>query len=82
MYQKSIKKILKDENCGITYTCNTIAASIRADGEVVLCVASSAIAALLLDGGRTTHSCFKVPIPIHEQSSCNIAKQSQLADVI
>ena len=36
---------------GKTYTCNTIAASIRADGEVVLCVTSSAIATLLLDGG-------------------------------
>jgi hypothetical protein len=67
---------------GKTYTCNTIAASIRADGEVVLCVASSAIAALLLDGGRTTHSRFKVPIPIHEQSFCNIGKQSHLAEVI
>jgi hypothetical protein len=67
---------------GKTYTCNTIAASIRADGEVVLCVASSAIAALLLDLGRTTHSRFKVPIPIHEQSNCNIGKQTQLADVI
>ena len=67
---------------GKTYTCNTIAASIRADGEVVLCVSSSAIAALLLDGGRTTHSRFKVPIPIHEQSFCNIGKQSHLAEVI
>ena len=67
---------------GKTYTCNTIAASIRADGEVVLCVASSAIASLLLDLGRTTHSRFKVPIPIHEQSTCNIGKQSNLADVI
>jgi hypothetical protein len=67
---------------GKTYTCNTIAGSIRADGEVVLCVASSAIAALLLDAGRTTHSRFKVPIPVHDQSSCNIPKQSQLADVI
>jgi len=52
-----------------TYTCNIIAASIYADGEVVLCVASSAIAALLLDGGRT-------------QSTYGIGKQTQLADVI
>jgi hypothetical protein len=67
---------------GKTYTCNTIAASIHADGKVVLCVASSAIAALLLDGGRTTHSHFKVPIPIHDQSFCNIKKQTHLAEVI
>ena len=37
--------------CGKTYICNTIAAAVHAQGKVVLCVASSAIAALLLDGG-------------------------------
>jgi hypothetical protein len=36
---------------GKTYVCNTIAAAVRAMGTPVLCVASSAIAALLLDGG-------------------------------
>jgi hypothetical protein len=34
--------------CGKTYVCNTIAAAVRAQGKVALCVASSAIAALLL----------------------------------
>ena len=33
--------------CGKTHVSNTIAAAIRADGDVALCVASSAIAALL-----------------------------------
>jgi superfamily II DNA or RNA helicase len=35
---------------GKTHVCNTIAAAVRAKGEVALCVASSAIAALLLNG--------------------------------
>ena len=34
--------------CGKTHVSNTIAAAICADGDVALCVASSAIAALLL----------------------------------
>jgi hypothetical protein len=49
---------------------------------IVLCVASSGIASLLLPGGRTVHLHCKVPIPIHESSFCNIPKTSQLADLI
>ena len=40
----------------------------------MLCVASSGIASLLLTGGRTTHSRFKIPIYIHEDSTCSISK--------
>src|SRR5262245_63878232 len=57
-YQDSGKAFFV-QSVGKTYICNTIAASIYADGEVVLCVASSPIAARLLDGGQTTHSHFK-----------------------
>jgi hypothetical protein len=47
--------------CGKTFVCNTIAAAVRAKGKVALCVASSGIAALLLDGGQTAHSRFGIP---------------------
>lgn len=67
---------------GKTFVCNTVAASVRANNKVALSVASSAIAALILDGGRTAHSRFKIPIPIHESSTCNIPKQSELAQVL
>ena len=67
---------------GKTFVCNTIAAAIRADHQVALTVASSAIAALILDGGRTAHSRFKIPIPVHESSTCRIPKQGDLADLI
>ena len=43
--------------CGKTFLCNTIAAKVRRRGQVALCVALSGIAALLLDGGRASHSC-------------------------
>jgi len=58
---------------GKTFVCNTIAAAVRLgqhqDHKVALCVASSGIASLLLDGGRTAHSRFKIPIPVHENSA-------------
>ncbi|XP_076933119.1 uncharacterized protein LOC143598914 [Bidens hawaiensis] len=40
---------------GKTYLWKTLSASIRSKGEVVLNVASSGIASLLLEGGRTAH---------------------------
>jgi hypothetical protein len=67
---------------GKTHVCNTIAAAVRAQGKVALCVASSAIAALLLDGGRTAHSRFKIPIPIDESSTCNISKTDHMHGVL
>src|SRR6202167_3833817 len=71
---------------GKTFVCNTIAAAIHMgqheNRKVALCVASSGIASLLLDGGRTAHLRFKIPIPVHENSPCNITKNSLLSDVL
>ncbi|KXN90267.1 hypothetical protein AN958_04575 [Leucoagaricus sp. SymC.cos] len=60
--------------CGKTYLCNKIAAAVRAQGYIALCVASSEIAALLFEGGRTAHSCFKITIPVHEDSIAGITQ--------
>lgn len=54
----------------------------RAKGEIVLCVASSGIASLLLPGGTTAHSRFKIPLEIHEKSTCGVSKSSDLADLL
>ena len=56
---------------GKTYLLNTICASVRSAGYIVLATAASGIAAHLLPGGRTSHSKFKIPIPIKE--TCNIS---------
>ena len=63
---------------GKTYVCNTIAAAVRARGRVALCVASSGIASLLLEGGRTSHSRFHIPINIDEASRCRIKRNDFL----
>ena len=67
---------------GKTFLYNTLCHYLRGQGKVVVCVASSGIAALLLKGGRTAHSTFKIPIDIHETSTCGIRKNSELADLI
>jgi len=67
---------------GKTYLYNTLCYHLRSQGKVVLCVASSGIAALLLKGGRTVHSRFKIPVPCHESSICSISKNTPLAALI
>ena len=46
--------------CGKTFVSNTIAAAVHVQGKIALCIASSGIAALLLDGGHTAHSTFNI----------------------
>ena len=48
------------------------------DSQVVLCVVSSGIAALLLDKERTSHSCFKIPLFIHEDSVTGLKRNSYM----
>jgi hypothetical protein len=45
-------------------------------------VASSGVASLLLPGGRTAHSRFKIPIVIDDASVCSIKRGTFLADLI
>jgi len=67
---------------GKTFVENLLLAYVRSKGHIALAVASSGIAALLLDGGRTSHSRFKIPIDIHAESQCSIPAQSQLAELL
>jgi len=67
--------------CG-TFLCNTIAAEVRRRGQVALCMASSGIAALLLDSERTSHSCFKIPLSIYEDSVAGLKRNSYMFPVL
>ena len=67
---------------GKTFLIETLLCSVRGLGKIALAVVSSGIAAELLEGGRTAHSRFKIPIPINESSVCNISLQSDLAKLI
>ena len=66
-----------------TYLYHTLCHKLRSEGKIVLCVASSGIAALLLPGGRTAHSTFHIPIDtLNAESLCNISKQDQRAELL
>ncbi|KNZ77847.1 hypothetical protein J132_03356, partial [Termitomyces sp. J132] len=68
--------------CGKTFVCNTLASAVWSNEDVALCVASSGIAALLLEGGRTAHSRFKIPIPALDTSIANIKRGTQLSQLL
>ncbi|XP_024009308.1 uncharacterized protein LOC112084412 [Eutrema salsugineum] len=67
---------------GKTFLYRTIISKIRSTKGIVLPVASSGIAALLLSGGRTAHSRFKIPFDVTGQSVCHIMPGTMLAELI
>lgn len=69
---------------GKTFLLNLILAEIRKNNQIALAVASSGIAATLLEGGRTVHSMFKLPLHIHqiENPTCNIDTKSGIAALL
>ncbi|XP_035844552.1 uncharacterized protein LOC110928801 [Helianthus annuus] len=64
--------VLGSGGTGKTFLWTTLIARIRSNNEIVLTVASSGIASLLLPGGRTTHSRFRIPIEVDKDSCCAI----------
>jgi hypothetical protein len=67
---------------GKTFLWRCLCAYYRSRREVVLCVASSGIAAILLPGGRTAHSQFRIPIDVHDDSICNVTQNSDLGQLL
>ncbi|XP_056685501.1 uncharacterized protein [Spinacia oleracea] len=67
---------------GKTYLWRALISKLRSEEQIVLAVASSGIAALLLPSGRTAHSRFKIPLVLSENSCCNIDQGSDLAELI
>ena len=62
--------VLSSAGCGKTVFANAVAATVRALGRIAICVAASALAAMLLLGGTTAHSRFHIPIPANDGTIC------------
>lgn len=65
-----------------TFLWKTLSTAIRSKCKIVLNVASSGIASLLLSGGRIAHSRFIIPINVTEDSFCQINQNSPLAELL
>ncbi|XP_052750249.1 uncharacterized protein LOC128200537, partial [Galleria mellonella] len=69
---------------GKTFLLSLILATIRSQNGIALALASSGIAATLLEGGRTAHSALKLPLnlQINETPTCNLSRNSAMAKVL
>ncbi|XP_022176581.1 uncharacterized protein LOC111037986 [Myzus persicae] len=67
-----------------TFIINLLLAKIRSSGKIAIGVASSGIASTLIQGGKTAHSMFKLPIDLNitDTPVCNKKKNSTLAKVL
>ncbi|XP_028126342.1 uncharacterized protein LOC114323072 [Camellia sinensis] len=67
---------------GKTFLYKALLAAIRSKNYIALATATSGVAASILPGGRTAHSRFKIPIDVDTYKSCNIGKQTGLANLL
>jgi hypothetical protein len=67
---------------GKTFLWNAIIASLRSEKKIVLTVASSDVASLLLPRGRTAHSRFRIPFDITEFGKCSVNRGTMLAELL
>ena len=70
------------DDTGKMFLINLMLAKIQSDEGIALTIASSDIAATLLDEGTTAHSRFKIFIDIQFDFTCNTPAQSHLAELI
>jgi hypothetical protein len=63
--------VLCSAGTGKTLFANFVACSLRAQGRIVVCVAASALAASLLEGGHTAHHTLHIPIPANDATFCS-----------
>ena len=67
---------------GKTFLYTVLCHHFRAQGKIVLYVASSGIAAELLPGGQTSHSRFQIPLNLHQYSTIMVTGTSHAADLM
>jgi ATP-dependent DNA helicase PIF1 len=67
---------------GKTHLWNALSFRFRSEGKIVLNVAFSGIASILLPGGKIAHSQFAIPMVLTEESCCMIEKGSKKAELL
>ncbi|UYV62947.1 hypothetical protein LAZ67_2002586, partial [Cordylochernes scorpioides] len=87
----AVKDVTMRPNCffidgpggsGKTYLYTTLMHSVSGMNQVVLPAATTGIAANLLQGGKTMHSLYRLPIPLNETSISNIKMTTMAAGTL
>ena len=67
---------------GKTYVFNKLTSHLRHHHKKVACAAWTGIATTLMIEGRTVHGLFKLPVPVLENSTCNVPPTSEHAELL
>jgi hypothetical protein len=57
-----------------TYLYKALLSTIRSQKKIIMATATSGVAASIMSGGRTAHSCFKIPLTIDNRAFCTFTK--------
>ena len=68
--------------CGKTFTFNYLINELTSQGYRIATSAYTGIAAILLKNGVTIHSLFKLPVPVLDNSTCNVKPTSEHAEYL
>jgi ATP-dependent DNA helicase PIF1 len=77
--QGGIFYIQASGGCGKSFWANGVCAALRVAGYKPIVVAASGLAATVLEGGRTAHSVFGIPLDVDEHSWCSCDSSSRAA---
>nr|GEW61077.1 DNA helicase [Tanacetum cinerariifolium] len=80
--QQELIFVYRHGGTGKTFLWKTIISTLRSEEKIVLAVASSGIASLLLPSGCTAHSRFKLSLELTEESLCRITKYIHLGKLL
>ncbi|XP_066341731.1 uncharacterized protein [Miscanthus floridulus] len=67
---------------GKTYLYRALLATIRSQKMIAVATTTSGVVASIMSGGRTAHSCFKIPLTIDNGIFCTFTKQSGTAKLL
>ncbi|XP_057747737.1 uncharacterized protein LOC130966935, partial [Arachis stenosperma] len=67
---------------GKTFLYRVLSARLQSEKKIVINIASSGIASLLLPGGKMAYSMFNIPVELTEDTVCRIKKDSPKAEVV
>jgi ATP-dependent DNA helicase PIF1 len=67
---------------GKTFLYRALLGTVRSQDKIVVATATFGVAASIMSGRRTAHSCFKIPLNIDEGGYCSFTKQSSTAKLL
>nr|GFA65620.1 DNA helicase [Tanacetum cinerariifolium] len=76
--QQSMIFVYGHRGTGKTFLWKVLMNALWSEGKIVLAIASSGIASLLILAGRTTHSRLKLLLDLTDDSICNIKKNTHV----